>query len=321
MSRRASSVKGSGSRAGAELLNALLIVDKPAGMTSMEVVRRLKRASGQKRVGHGGTLDPIATGVVPICFGQATRVMEYLIDGSKEYRGVVEMGVETDTYDSMGEVTAKADAGSLTVEAIERALQSFRGEIRQVPPMYSALKRQGRRLYELAREGIEVERPAREVEIFRLDLLDWSPPLITLDMECSRGVYVRSLAHDLGQSLGCGGHLKELQRRRAGPFSIEEAVPLEDAEQMAADGCLADRLHSPDAVLWSMRAAIVSKRTEEMLRQGRHLSAGRHIPFSRADERVRVYGVDGSFVGIIVFNAASGHWQPDKVFSLGDPDR
>ena len=318
MSPGTSPAKRSDSRAATEIFNALLVVDKPVGITSMEVVRRLKRASGQKRVGHGGTLDPIATGVVPVCFGQATRVMEYLIDGSKEYLGVVELGIETDTYDSMGKVASEGDPSSLTVETIEATLESFRGKIQQVPPMYSALKRKGKRLYDLARAGIKVDRPPRDVEIYRLDLLDWSPPLVTLDVECSRGVYVRSLAHDLGRALGCGGHLKGLQRRRAGPFSIEQAMSLTDAEQLALEGSLQGRLHSPDVVLGSMRAAIVSKRTEEMLRQGRHLPAGGQIPLSRPDERVRVYGVDGSFVGIILFNAASGQWQPNKVFSLGE---
>ncbi|MCI0795201.1 MAG: tRNA pseudouridine(55) synthase TruB, partial [Chloroflexi bacterium] len=145
--------------------DGILNVDKPYGLTSMDVVRRLKRASGQKRVGHGGTLDPIATGVIPICFGQATRMMEELINGSKRYRAAVELGVVTDTYDALGEIVETRDASAVTLADIEEAINGFIGVIQQVPPMYSALKKNGRRLYQLAREGVEVERDARSVTV------------------------------------------------------------------------------------------------------------------------------------------------------------
>ena len=215
-------------------MDGILNVDKPYGLTSMDVVRRLKRASGVKRVGHGGTLDPIATGVIPICFGQATRLMEYLVDGTKDYRAVVELGVETDTYDALGQVVSNQNASHVTLADVSDALESYTGVIQQVPPMYSALKQQGKRLYDLARAGIEVAREPRTVEVFEITVLDWSPPQVTLEATCGRGFYVRSLAHDLGSSLGCGGHLKSLTRLRSGPFKVADALSVSDAEEILA---------------------------------------------------------------------------------------
>jgi tRNA pseudouridine55 synthase len=294
--------------------NGILNIDKPAGPTSMEVVRRIKRACRQKRVGHGGTLDPLATGVIPICIGQATRMMEYLIEGTREYRGSVELGVETDTYDALGEVVGRSDASSVTTAVLEDALESFRGTIQQVPPMYSALKRQGKRLYELARAGIEVERKPRTVETLSLSVLEWSPPHVTLDVTCGRGFYMRSLAHDLGQVLGCGGHLTSLTRLRDGPFKLSDALTLDEAEQRLADEDLEDMLYPPDEVVREMRAAIVGERLVRMIRNGRSLPGGLRIPFSRPDEQCRVYGTDGSFLAIMSFKAGQGQWQTDKVF-------
>ena len=174
-------------------IDGVMVIDKPEGMTSMDVVRRIKRASRVKKVGHGGTLDPFATGVIVVCMGQATRMMEYLVDGAKTYRGVVELGIETDTYDVQGEVTRRTDASGVTVGDVEAALEEFRGVILQVPPMYSALKRQGKRLYDLARAGVEVEREPRRVEVTDVAVVDWSPPLVEVSVECGRGFYMRSL--------------------------------------------------------------------------------------------------------------------------------
>jgi tRNA pseudouridine55 synthase len=305
---------------GAPPLDGIINIDKPYGMTSMEVVRRLKRASGQKHVGHGGTLDPVATGVVPVCFGQATRMMEYLIDGTKEYRAVIELGAATDTYDALGEVTSRADPSRVRREDVTAALESFIGVIEQVPPMYSALKRQGRPLYELARAGIEVEREPRKVEVLRAELQEWSPPLATIEVSCGRGFYMRSLAHDLGQALGCGAHLKALTRLRSGPFKLSDAVPLEDAERSFADSTWQEFLHAPDVALYNLRAAIVSKRLEDMIRQGRPLPPALRVPFSRPNEQCRAYSLDGRFLAVLTFDAAAGQWRADKVFSLSYPD-
>lgn len=282
----------------------------------MDVVRRIKRASQQKRVGHGGTLDPFATGVIPVCMGQATRMMEYLIEGGKEYRGVVELGLETDTYDSTGETVARTDIGGVTRGQVASALAGFVGTIEQVPPMYSALKRQGQRLYTLARAGIEVEREPRKVEVFRAVLEDWAQPLATIYVNCSRGLYMRSLAHDLGQKLGCGGHLKALVRLRSGPFKIEESVTLEEAERAFASDSWTQLLHPPDSVLSYLRAVVVNRKMEERVRQGQALPVGMRMAPSRPEEQARVYSADGRFLAVIAFNAASGQWQPTKVFDI-----
>ena len=301
----------------APVINGILNVDKPKGATSMDVVRRIKRASRQKRVGHGGTLDPIATGVIPICMGQATRMMEYVVDGAKEYRGTVELGVETDTYDAMGETVREADTSGVTADRIEGALGSFEGEVMQVPPMYSALKMKGKRLYDLARAGIEVEREARPVNVYDVKLLDYTPPHAVVEVSCGRGFYMRSLAHDLGQALGCGGHLKELVRLRSGPFSVSEAASLEEAEERFLSGDWAGLVHAPDSVVQHLKAIMVEKPVEAMIRQGRPVPAGSGVPASDPGEQRRVYGADGRFVGILAYNASEAHWQPERVFAAG----
>lgn len=296
--------------------DGILNIDKPYGITSMDIVRRIKRASGQKRVGHGGTLDPVATGVVTICFGQATRMMEHLVDGKKEYRTEIELGVSTDTYDSLGQVVEMQDASCVTLDDVNRVLETFNGPIKQVPPMYSALKRQGKRLYELARAGIEVEREPRDVEVHWIKMLDWSPPIITVEVGCGRGFYMRSFAHDMGQALGCGGHLKSLVRLRSGVFNISNAVSLAEMEERFADDTWEDSLYAPDVALYNMRAAIVSKQLENIINHGQPLPPSARIPHSQGEDQCRVYGVDGKFIAILKFDKLYKQWQPDKVFSI-----
>ena len=292
----------------------ILNIDKPHGMTSMQVVRRIKRAGGFKRVGHAGTLDPIATGVIPVCFGQATRMMEYLLDGAKRYSGEIHLGVSTDTYDAVGEVVAETDASAITSDQVRSALMQFQGEISQVPPMYSALKRDGKRLYDLARKGIEVEREPRPVSVYGIDLTAWEPPMATVKVDCGRGFYMRSLAHDLGEILGCGGHLKSLVRIKTGPFHIDEAVTLEEAEFGFEDGSWADLVYSPDIALESLRTIIAGHRTQDAVRNGRPLPPEVSFRPVQSDERCRVYSADGEFLAIARFDPDRQRWVPDKVF-------
>ena len=300
-------------------MNGILNIDKPPGITSMEVVRRIKRACGIKRVGHGGTLDPIATGVLLVCIGQATRVMEYLVDGTKGYRAVIELGVTTDTYDAQGEITGTGDPSEVTSSDIETALEQFRGVIQQVPPMYSALKRQGKRLYDLARAGIEVEREPRRVETFKVSLVDWSPPSATVEVSCGRGFYMRSFASDLGETLLCGGRLNALVRLRSGPFRVADALDLTDAEERFADDAWQEVLYAPDVVLQDLRAVIVGRQLQDRVGHGQALPAGLRIPHSRPDEQCRAYTVDGKFMAVITYDAAAGQWRPVKVFSPDSP--
>ena len=301
-------------------IDGILNIDKPYGITSMDVVRRVKRASGQRRVGHGGTLDPIATGVIPVCMGQATRLMEDVVGGAKTYLAGVELGVSTDTYDALGEVTGRRDASGVTRADVEGELPAFTGDILQVPPMYSALKRDGKRLYDLARAGVEVEREARPVTVHSIGVREWAPPVVTLEVECGKGFYVRSLAHDLGEALGCGGHMKTLARLRSGAFRVEDALTLDEVEERFADGSWGEAAHSPDVALRGLRAVIVGARVEEMIRNGRFFEAGEASAQPRASERCRAYSTDGRFLATVAFDAELRVWRPEKVFALSYPE-
>ena len=300
-----------------------LNIDKPRGMTSTDVVRRVKRAARMRRgVGHGGTLDPIATGVLIIGIGKATRLMERVLDGSKEYVAEIELGVSTDTYDADGEIVSTRDATAVSRADVEASLTAFHGEIEQVPPMYSALKRDGKRLYELARQGIEIEREPRRVVVRHISLTDWHPPVATVNIECGSGFYVRSLAHDLGETLGCGGHMRSLIRRRVGPFHIDDALALDDAlSRLAArdaakdaDGNSDSLLLPPDFVLGDMRPMTVHDRDARTIRHGGALPPGAGLPPEMPDERARVYDSTGAFIAIARFDDAIRQWRPEKVF-------
>jgi len=205
-------------------VNGVLIADKPAGWTSHDVVAKVKGKLRAAKVGHLGTLDPSATGVLPLVINKATRFARWIEGGVKEYEGLMTLGVETDTYDAEGTVTGEADVSSITNDDIKKAFSAFTGRIKQVPPMYSAVKRSGRPLYALARQGIVVDRPARDVEIFALNITDIQIPHLAFTVSCSRGTYVRSICHDVGRALGCGAHLGGLRRISSGPFHINEAI-------------------------------------------------------------------------------------------------
>lgn len=214
-------------------LNGVLIVDKPAGASSNAVLQRTKRLFFANKAGHSGSLDPLATGVLPICFGEATKFAQFLLDADKEYFVTFRLGQSTDTADSEGAVLSETDASHLKRETVEKAIAVYRGPIQQVPPMYSALKKDGKPLYKLARQGIEIEREARSVYIYKYDLLAFRPGVVAeVDccVRCSKGTYIRSLAQDLGRDLGLGGHVSSLRRSMAGPFSLEHARTLQELE-------------------------------------------------------------------------------------------
>ncbi len=311
-----------GGRGGGQgpVINGFLVLDKPVGSTSMDAVRRVKRLTGmKKRVGHGGTLDPLATGILPICFGQATRLMEHLINETKGYRMDVRLGVSTDTYDAEGQVVQEQDPSHITREQVEEALDAFRGTILQKPPMHSALKRGGKRLYELARQGVEVEREARQVEVYSLDLLDFNLPLITLESECGRGVYMRSLAYDLGEMLGCGAHTASLVRLRTGGFRIEDSVTLDQFAQAVEEKRWKEMILPLDALLLNMKAVSVGEGVEQMLRNGHPVSLGHRALYAGHLENYRLYSRDGRFLGVVRFDRSSNRWNPYKVFRLSEP--
>lgn len=304
-------------------VNGVLNLYKPAGETSMDMVRMVKRLTGQKKVGHGGTLDPIASGVLPICLGQATRLMDPLVDGVKRYHTRVRLGESTDTYDAAGTVTATVDASGVTREAVEAALAPFRGVIQQVPPMYSALKQGGERLYDLARAGFEVKREPREVTVHALTLEAWEPPDAVLDIVCGRGVYVRSLGHDLGEALGCGGHVVQLERRSAGPFTSDDAVTPEQFRAAVETGTWRDLVHPPDVVVSNLPAGTVVGALETFVKSGRSVVlAGREgMEPPRHGDLWRVYAHDGAFLALARYDKPTGQWRPEKVFDGGQSDR
>ena len=246
-------------------MNGILLIDKPQGMTSHDVVRRVRRLLRTRRVGHTGTLDPLATGVLPVAVGEATRIVQFLMEGDKTYRAVLKLGETTTTQDAEGEVLERHPVAGITAETVIAAARSFEGVIRQLPPMYSALKKDGVPLYRLARQGIEVERESREVRIDRLQILDVDLPLITLEVDCSKGTYVRTLCHDLGIALGTGAHLVALRRTRSGSFTEAECVTL---EQLETDGTVAPPFLSVDEALRGMPALEVDAEATRRLADG-----------------------------------------------------
>ncbi len=311
-------------------VSGILNLCKPIDCTSFDMVKRIRRLSGEKKVGHGGTLDPLASGVLPICLGRATRVSEFLADSSKTYRAVMKFGAATDTYDAEGAITEEHDSSHLTLEQVENSLGPYRGIILQEPPMYSALKHEGKRLYELAREGITIERPKRETAVHKLQILKWDPPFATIYVDCGRGTYVRSLAHDIGQDLGVGAHLTELVRLRTGPFDISESVTPEEFEEAAEAGNWQDLLFPMDFALTSMPAAVLDKRAE------RATINGQPIPISYLDyDKIstaaaqlsnayrepgelilcRAYSQEGRFLAVISAPTPRGPWSPKRVFA------
>jgi tRNA pseudouridine55 synthase len=208
-------------------LNGFLVIDKPQGVTSFDVVRTIRRALKVRRVGHCGTLDPMATGVLPVAIGEATRLVEFVMDGEKIYRGKLKLGETTDTQDAEGTILRRSSIDGIGREQIEEVIATLLGPIQQLPPMYSALKRDGVPLYELARKGLEVERSLRSIEIYRFELCSIDLPFVTFEVTCSKGTYIRTLAHDLGARLGCGAHLTALRRLKSGACSEVEAIPLD----------------------------------------------------------------------------------------------
>jgi tRNA pseudouridine55 synthase len=244
-------------------------IDKPAGWTSHDVVARVRKLARLKRVGHAGTLDPAAVGVLPVCLGQATRLVEYLSATGKEYRATITFGVETTTYDAEGEIVARRSLPpDLDRAAIEAVLPRFQGTIMQAPPLYSALKRDGRRLYELARAGEQIEVAPRPVRIDLLEIADWQSPTLVLDIACGKGTYIRSLAHDLGEALGCGAHLAALIRTRVGPFTRARSITLDALATAFADDTWRDHLFAPDEAALDLPAVILGPASEKRVRNG-----------------------------------------------------
>ncbi len=295
-------------------MDGILNLNKPAGWTSHDVVAHVRRLTRIRRVGHAGTLDPMATGVLLVCLDRATRVVEYLMAGRKRYRATVCLGVSTDSHDADGQVTVTAPVTATRAD-VEAALARFRGAIEQVPPMVSAVKHQGRPLYKLARQGITVQRKARPVEIYALTITDWSLPNFSLEMTCSSGTYVRALARDLGQALGCGAHLTALTRLASGDFVLEQSIALERFAE-AVDAGDWQRLVMPmDAGLQHMPACRLEEQDVRFVRSGRPLPADSiDVP---VETLCRIYAAgdsSGKLIALLKFDNDAQMWRPRKVF-------
>jgi tRNA pseudouridine55 synthase len=292
-------------------LTGIVLVDKPSGLTSNRVLQRVKRLFRAQKAGHTGTLDPMATGMLPICFGAATKVSGLMLGSSKRYRVTAKLGVATDTGDATGEVTGRHEGPPVTAEALETAAAGFVGPSLQVPPMYSAVKHEGRRLYELARQGKEVEREPREIKIYALDIERYAWPEVTFSVHCSKGTYVRTLVTDLATKLGTLAHVTALRRLAVDPFAESQMVSLESLEQAAEEGLDSlDRwLLGADAALVDMPAVEVTEAECEALRHGQAIPAAAGTP----EGPFRIYDADGRFVGL-GGRSASGMLKPTRIF-------
>ena len=329
-------------------MNGIINIYKEPGFTSHDVVGKLRRILGQKRIGHTGTLDPAAEGVLPVCLGTATRICEFLTDQTKTYRAVLRLGVVTDTQDATGNILSRQKT-EVSREQVQECLDSFQGVIRQVPPMYSARKVNGKRLYDLARKGMEVEREAREVTVWSIRALEWDLPCVTLSVTCSKGTYIRTLCHDIGQSLGCGGCMDALLRTRVGSFELENAVTLSQVEKAVEDGTLEKLVIPTDSVFIDLPELKIREDVWKRVQNGNPIpmsassrrrdcevektgSAGvqsgespawsglENGPEQKEDrDRImkygcRVYGPDGTFAAVYIWDAKKRMLVPRKMF-------
>ncbi|RJX32815.1 MAG: tRNA pseudouridine(55) synthase TruB [Oxalobacter sp.] len=278
-------------------LDGVLLLDKPVGLSSNDALRKVKRLLNVKKAGHTGTLDPFATGLLPLCFGEATKFSQDLLDADKVYETVVRLGVCTSTGDTEGEVTETHDV-NVNREQIEVVLKQFQGEIQQVPPMHSALKRDGKPLYEYARAGITLERDARDVTIYAMECLDYQAPFLTLRVKCSKGTYIRVLGEDIGKALGCGAHLQALRRIQVGHLTLDHAHSLEAIEQLPEIN-RTGLVDAPDSLLSTFPEVVLTEELAKRFLQGQRLpmrTEGMSLP--QIQRRVRVYrGMDKRLLG------------------------
>lgn len=297
-------------------MDGILNINKATGMTSHDVVAKIRKLLKQKRVGHAGTLDPAASGVLPICIGQGTRVAEYLSESGKAYRAEIHFGVVTDTYDTEGSVLRTNDTSELTLTHIEEWLPHFLGTQMQIPPLYSAIKLQGQPAYKRIRAGEEITLEARPIEIYALVVVNWQAPLLTLDIECSKGTYIRSLAYDLGERLGYGAHLAGLIRTRSGPFTLAKSISLEQLAEISAQGTLTDATFPADYALQQYPALHLDEETAGRVLHG---NTFHYDQPSLQPESVlaRIYDNKGSFLAIAHWDDREQVWQPKKVFEPG----
>lgn len=298
-------------------ISGALVVDKPVGMTSHDVVQAIRNGTGLRRAGHTGTLDPRASGVLVILVGPAVRLSEYVSASDKRYQAIIRLGGSTDTFDAEGLVTPTKDPVNVTEAQFETALQTFVGEIEQTPPPYSAVKVQGRKAYEMAREGEEVELVPRKITVHHLEVLEWAPPEVVIDVHCSSGTYVRSLANDLGVMLGCGAYLVGLRRTKSGRFSLRDSVPLRKLQEAFTAGNWYQYLIPAAEALGDWPAVELNPDEVEGVRHGHRVK----VVGDPTETKVRGVSTQGELVALMemtINEDGSREWQPKKVFFTSD---
>jgi tRNA pseudouridine55 synthase len=285
-------------------VNGVLLLNKPIGLTSNKVLQKVRWLFDANRAGHTGALDPLASGVLPLCFGEATKFSQYLLDSDKYYRSTYTLGISTTTGDSEGEVISQQDASNITLQQVQDKIQYFQGEIDQVPSMYSALKHNGQPLYKLARQGIEIDRPARQITIFDYQIIDFRPGTnakVDVEVHCSKGTYIRTLAEDLGAALGCGAHVSALHRFRAGPFDEQQTISLEKLEKLRKQGSVEqlDQLLKPvDTPVSNYPAVEFDQIMAGYFQLGQEISSNKAFHQGQEGDIVRVFREGGTFLGI-----------------------
>ena len=297
------------------MINGIINVHKEEGFTSHDVVAKLRGICGQKKIGHTGTLDPMATGVLPVCLGSGTKVCDMLTDKDKEYVAELLLGCTTDTQDVTGEVLSQCEV-AVSEEEVRKAVMSFVGDYEQVPPMYSALKVNGKKLYELAREGKEVERKARPVRILEIEILDMQLPVVKMRVACSKGTYIRTLCADIGEKLGCGGTMKSLVRSKVSEFILDEALTLGQLQKLKDEGRLLEAVMPVDGCFAECPALHVKEQWRKLLENGNSFFANQTLENKTfpAGQWVRIYREEGSFAGIYAYDAGKKWYRPIKMF-------
>jgi tRNA pseudouridine55 synthase len=290
-------------------VSGVLVVDKPVGLTSHDVVQIIRKGTNIRRAGHTGTLDPRASGVLVVLLGPAVRLSEYVSASDKRYQAVVRLGQSTDTYDAEGRITGGSSPVDISEEQFENELKSFIGEISQVPPPYSAIKVKGKKAYDMARDGEEFDLAPRTIHVYNLDLLEWAPPEAVIDVYCSSGTYIRSLAHDMGEKLGCGAHLVGLRRTKSGRFTLRDAVPLRKLRETFESGTWYQYLIPAAEALSDWPSIELSLDQVEAVRHGIRIQ-------SPALQSTWARGINdqGELVALLEIDPATGEWQPKKVF-------
>ncbi len=294
--------------------SGIINVYKEKGFTSFDVVAKLRGILKTKKIGHTGTLDPDAEGVLPVCIGRATKVCDILTDKDKVYEAVMLLGVETDTQDTSGEVLKELPV-AVSEEEVKDAILSFVGEYAQIPPMYSALKVNGKKLYELAREGKTVERKARNVQIFSIDMIEIDLPRVRMSVHCSKGTYIRTLCHDIGQKLGCGGCMEKLLRTKVGVFELQDTLKLSEIDDLAKAGRVEEKIISVDELFEDYTKVWTTPEFDVVVHNGNRVKKRMFAEkLSANTERLRVYDSKSEFIGIYEFSKERGDFKPVKMF-------